>query len=151
MLHLTRSQRNSSGLGCPPPRIQSWPGCHCRPAAVLLRSARGEILIAGLQRADLDPGAALEVHAKPDRPDEQTSDPSRDVLRDLGALVAGEVLHALIIGVCLEQEGGAVGKGVVGWMTATGLGAWPAHAASVRASAADVTNDLVVMGGTLVE
>ena len=71
--------------------------CHRGRAAVPLLRQDGEVLLPAVERVDFLACGALEVHSEPHRPDEQPDHARRDVLCDLAALLAGEILDFFLL------------------------------------------------------
>ena len=69
---------------------------------------RHEILLSGFERIHFGTGGALRVHRKPDRPNNDPDHAGRDVLRDLGVVLLGELFGLQVIGLDLGADHGAV-------------------------------------------
>jgi hypothetical protein len=69
---------------------------------------RHEILLSGFERIHFGTGGALRVHCKPDRPNHHPDHAGRDVLRDLGVVLLGELFGLQVIRLDLGADHGAV-------------------------------------------
>ena len=58
-----------------------------------------QIFLAGLEVRGVLPRGALEIHPKPNRPNDEADDAGRDVLRNLHALFVGKLLGLLVVSV----------------------------------------------------
>jgi hypothetical protein len=70
-----------------------------------------------LERSRVCRGSTFCVHREPNRPNDKTDDPGRDVLRNFHSFFVGELLRFLIVGLDFGSDHRAIRVGVL-WLNA---------------------------------